>query len=96
MGMKPTSITPRPRSAIWQHAVGFEKELSSAAARALLQVRFAPGENERMSELLDQARSRKLTPEEEEQLNTYEMLGSLLGILHSKARQALKKHAANS
>ncbi len=81
---------------IWEHAVDFENELSPAAARALLQVRFASREHKRMSALLDKARSRKLTPREEEAMDTYELLGALLGILHSKARQALKKRAADA
>jgi hypothetical protein len=85
-----------PKTAIWERAVAFEKQLSPAAARALLQVRFASSEHQRMSALLDKGRRRKLTPEEEEQLDTYELLGSLIGILHSKARQALKKRAATA
>ena len=66
------------------------------AARALLQVRLAASEHERMSGLLDKAHSGKLTPCEEDEMDAYEMLGALLGIFHSKARQALKKHAARA
>jgi hypothetical protein len=83
-------------AAIWERAINFEKALSPTAARALLQVRFAASEHERMGELLEKARSRKLTSREEEEMDTYELLGALLGILHSKARQALKKHAAGA
>ena len=85
-----------PKVAIWERAVDFEKKLSRTAARALLQVRFASSEHERMSALLEKARARKLTAQEEEQMDTYDLLGALLGILHSKARQALKKQAADA
>ena len=91
--MRAGSPLAGPKAAIWERAVDFEKELSPTAARALLQVRFAASEHERMSALLEKARSRKLTPREEEEMDTYELLGSLLGILHSKARQALNKRA---
>ncbi len=94
--MKPSSTIADPKATIWERAVDFEKQLSPTAARALLQVRLASSEHERMSALLEKARTRKLTPDEEEQLDTYELLGSLLGILHSKARQALKKRAADA
>ena len=69
----------------------FERELSPTAARALLGVRFSAREHATMSELLAKARAGTLTAAEEERLDTYEKLGCLLGILHSKARQALKQ-----
>jgi hypothetical protein len=94
--MKTSPTVNGTKGGIWERAVDFEKELSPAAARALLQVRFASREHERMSALLDKSRSRKLTPREEEEMDTYELLGALLGILHSKARQALKKRAADA
>jgi hypothetical protein len=94
--MKSASTMARPKAAIWERAVAFERELSPAAARALLQVRLASSEHERMSALLQKARRGELTPEEEEQLDTHELLGSLLAILHSKARQALKKRAVDA
>ena len=61
-----------------------------------MQVRFASSEHERTYPLLQKARSRKLTANEEAEMDTYELLGALLAILHSKARQALKKHAADT
>jgi hypothetical protein len=91
----PSSMSDR-RAANWEHAVDFEKELSPTAARALLQVRFAPSERQRMSALLEKARTAKLTAAEQEAVDSYELLGSLIGILHSKARQALKRHDASA
>jgi glucuronate isomerase len=94
--MKPGSTIASSKAAIWERTVDFERALSPTAARALLQVRFAASEHERMSELLDKARSGKLTQQEKEEMDTYELLGALLGILHSKARQALKPRAADA
>jgi hypothetical protein len=86
--MRQLTPSDRGKSLIWERVVDFERELSPAAARALLQVRFSTHKQERMSKLLDKARSGKLSTAEEEEMDPYERLGSLLGILHSKARQA--------
>jgi hypothetical protein len=76
---------------IWDRVMEFEKELSPTAARALLQIRFCSHEHDHMSALLKKARAGRLTAREEKEMDTYELIGSVLGILHSKARQALKK-----
>jgi hypothetical protein len=94
--MKTASTKAKRHECIWTRAVDFDKELSPAAARALLRVRFAASEHKRAGELLGRSRTARLKPQEEEALDTYELLGTLLGILHSKARQALKKHAAGA
>lgn len=65
--------------------------LSAVAARALLNVNFAPSDRERMRDLAAKARLGALSAAEEEEIDTYERLACLLDILHSKARQALKK-----
>jgi hypothetical protein len=94
--MKTVSSRGSSKAAIWRRAVEFETKLSPTAARALLKIRFSPREHERMNELLKKARSDTLTPQEEEEVDTYERLGCLIGILHSKARQALKKPAPHA
>jgi hypothetical protein len=94
--MKAASANAGSKAVIWERAVHFERELSPASAKALLQVRFAPSEHRRMNTLLEKSRTRKLAPKEEQALDTYELLGSLLGILHSKARQVLKKRAGRA
>jgi hypothetical protein len=81
---------------IWERGIEFEKELSPAAARALLQIRFSSREHDHMSALLKKARARRLTASEEKEMDTYELIGSVLGILHSKARQVLKKRTAGA
>jgi hypothetical protein len=80
-------------ASVWERVVDFEKELSPTAARALLQIRFSSREHEQMSALLEKARLGALTAREEEEMEVYELLGSLLGILHSRARRALKRRA---
>jgi hypothetical protein len=82
--------TPLPDdAAIWERAIQFEGELSPTAARALLRVRFSASDLERMRELSAKARTGSLTPQEQQAAETYERLGCLLDILHSKARRAL-------
>jgi hypothetical protein len=44
-----------------------------------------------MEELSKKARADALTPPEQADLDTFERLGCLLDIVHSKARQALKR-----
>jgi hypothetical protein len=90
--MKTRSIAS-PEVALWRRVIDFERPLSPAAARALLQIRFSAREHDRMGALLEKARAGTLTAGEAEDLDAHERLGCLLGILHSKARQALKKHA---
>ena len=65
--------------------------LSSAAARELLEIQFYKHELERMHELGEKAQEGALTPKEQAELNGYEIVGHFLAILHSRARQALKR-----
>jgi hypothetical protein len=71
--------------------VQFTGDLSPAAARALLQFKFSEHDRARMDELSAKARAGALTPTEQADLDTFERLGCLLDVIHSKARQALKK-----
>jgi hypothetical protein len=90
--MKPKKTRTDPNPAIWQRALEFNGELSPSAARALLKLGFSVRDQERMKELSSKARAGNLTVEEQTELDTFERLGCLLDILHSKARQALKKN----
>jgi hypothetical protein len=76
---------------IWERVIHFQEELSAPAARALLKVRFAEEDQRLLHELAAKARAGTLTAEEERLADTYERLGCLLDILHSKARRALKR-----
>ena len=64
--------------------------LSRAAAEALLAITFGQTDKQRMNILAAKARAGKLTPEEDAEAEAYSRVGSLLGILKSIARQALK------
>jgi hypothetical protein len=47
-----------------------------------------------MLDLAEKAREGSLTPAEQGELESYERVGSLLGILQSKARTSLKKESS--
>jgi hypothetical protein len=87
-----TKTSPSGNSAaIGQRVIQFEGELSPAAARALLKFRFSEPDHARMEQLSTKARAGTLTPAEQDELDTFERLGCVLDILHSRARRALEK-----
>jgi hypothetical protein len=67
-------------------------DLSLAAARAFLKFQFPESDHERMAVLSQKAGAGTLTAEEQEEIEDYDRVGHMLGLLHSKARKALKKH----
>jgi hypothetical protein len=71
--------------------IEFKHALSPTAARAFLKVEFSDRDHARMETLSTKAGTGTLTPSEQDELDTFERLGCVLDILHSKARQALKK-----
>jgi hypothetical protein len=89
--MKRDGFISDPSAAIWQRVVEFNGELSPSAARALLKLHFSERDHTLLDELSAKARVGALTADEQMQLDTFERLGCLLDILHSKARRALKK-----
>jgi len=71
----------------------FEKgkmTLSTDAARFILALDFSPEDRQRMRELNAKARSGTLSADEQEALDNYGRVGSLLGIMKSKARRSSK------
>jgi hypothetical protein len=88
--MKDELFTSETGAAIWEHVVEFQGRLSPAAARGLLQLQFSERDHIRMAELSAKARSGDLSAEEQAELDTFERLGCLLDIVHSKARRVLK------
>ena len=89
--MKTDAFISNPGAAIWQRVIQFDEELSPSAARALRKLRFSERDHTLLDELSAKARAGSLTADEQTQLDTFERLGCLLDILHSKARRALKK-----
>ena len=64
--------------------------LSEEAARAMLRLGFSAADRARMNQLAAKNREGKLTPTEEQELNSYIRVGQTLGILQSKARRSLR------
>lgn len=65
--------------------------LPEAVAREFLAYGFDDKDRERMRELSEKARQGSLTSDEAMEADGYERVGSLLGILQSKARQSLRQ-----
>ncbi len=65
---------------------------SREGAQDILSLSFPESDKKRMRELSAKARAGTLTAEEDAEAGRYELLGHLLGIMQSKARQSLKSH----
>ena len=89
--MKTASSAAQIGAELWARAIEFEGGLSQTAARSLLKLRFASRDHDRMQELSAKARAGTLTARDRVEIDSYEHLGCLLDILHSKARQTMKK-----
>jgi hypothetical protein len=94
--MAAKTASPGIDAAIWSRVIQFEGKLAPAAARALLKRRFSARDERRMHELAAKARAGELSPAEQVEIDTYERLGAVLDILHSKARRALGKRRTAS
>ena len=69
------------------------KSFPPALARQLLELGFSDEDKAHRHELAVRNQSGSLSPKELGELESYANAGCLLGILHSKARQALKQSA---
>ena len=67
-----------------------ETALSPAAADGILALSFSPKDKERMHTLVNKAQAGALTPDEHAEVEAYSRISSLLGVLKSRARRALK------
>jgi hypothetical protein len=72
-----------------------ERALSAATAKGILTLGFSPADKDRMHTLAAKARQGTLTSDEQAEVEAYSRIGSLLGVLKSKARRALKRRASN-
>ena len=87
---------PNREAAILTRLVGPDvTALSLAAAEGLLAFKFSPADKDRMNELAAKARAGTLSNDEQADVEAYSRVNSLLGILHSKARRALKRCGSN-
>ena len=66
------------------------RSISPETARKLLQFRFDYSHHERVNALSEKARQGTLTAVEQDDLDEYIRVGTLLGILQSRARQVLR------
>lgn len=66
-------------------------DLSPDAAHSLLELQFTDDDQQYMDELAAKARQGTLTDAERAELDNYERVNNLLGILKSKARRSLKQ-----
>jgi len=67
---------------------------SASAARAILDLKFDDVDKERMHQLSAKAQEGTLTRREQDELNNYERVGHLIGLMQSKARRSLKSRQA--
>ncbi|MBI3468957.1 MAG: hypothetical protein HY000_38630 [Planctomycetes bacterium] len=88
--MKTASLAPKTEAEVWLRILHPDRELSPRVARAILGLSFPKDDVTRMHELSAKARAGTLTPEEDGEMDNFERVGSILSILKSKARQALK------
>ncbi len=68
-----------------------EKEVTPDVARYLLSMQLPEADRERVDELSAKARSGSLNVAEEEELESYLHIGSLLAVMQSRARRFLSK-----
>jgi hypothetical protein len=68
-----------------------ENEITPDVARYLLSMQLPETDRDRVDELSAKARSGSLTRAEEAELDSYLHIGSLLGVMQSRARRFLKK-----
>jgi hypothetical protein len=67
----------------------------SSSAEGILARAFGQADKDRMHQLAAKARAGTLTPAEQAEVEAYSRVGSLLGMLHSKYRRALKRRRSS-
>ena len=66
------------------------------AARSILGLRFSDADTDRMNALAAKARQGLLSDDEQSQLDAYLFVGTMIDLMHSRARLSLKESAADS
>ena len=76
-------------AAIWERVIHPRGKMSKETARAILELSFPTGDQQRMRELAAKNKQGGLTPEEELELDHFCRIGRTLTILKSRARKLL-------
>jgi len=83
-------VTPNTEAAILARIIqADEHELTPEVARYLLSMKLPSTDEDRVNELSAKARTGSLTESETQELDSYLHIGTLLGIVQSKARRLL-------
>jgi hypothetical protein len=86
----PTKPVPAGTAILEQLAELDVESISPATARKVLEFEFDASHHTRVKALSQKARAGMLTPAEQEELDEYIRVGTLLSVLQSRARRALK------
>ena len=70
---------------------GLHEDFSPQAAKGILTLGFSTAQQERMKQLAAQARAGELSDQERVEADNFEQVSSLLRILQTRARMALKR-----
>lgn len=85
-------VEPNTEAAILARVIEADgSEITPDVARYLLSMQLPEADRDRVNELSAKARSGLLTDAEEAELDSYLHIGSLLGVMQSRARRFLKK-----
>jgi hypothetical protein len=91
-----TPAIPGSEVAILNRLIQPERNnLPATAARAFLKIDFDEGDRRRMRELSQKAQEGSLSAAEQTEIDSYERVGHLLDLLHSKARRSLKANGSH-
>ena len=87
-----SAVTAETEAEIWSRTIQPEHgNLSAEAARALLDLKLAPGDVDRVNGLSARAREGTLTEAEGRELDSYLNVGRALELLKAKARLSLRR-----
>jgi hypothetical protein len=82
--------TPNTEASILARVIqSDERELSPEIARYLISIKLPPTDEARVNELSAKARAGSLSESESSELDSYLHIGSLLGVMQSRARRVL-------
>ena len=91
-----TTLSSRSEAAIWERIISPKGPMTPETATHIVRLSMPADDEARMHDLAEKNRRDALTPEEEAELDNYCRVGTLLGILKSRARQILRGHRRTS